>query len=113
MNARELINFANTHDIRLTPKGGRLLVDAPKGLLTPGLTDSLKVHKSKILERLEKKEKLAKSTTEKSAEIIMFPGVKRRCDYHKLYESKYREKSAPTSPDTANNTINDDGQHLT
>lgn len=41
---------------------------------------------------------------------IMFPGVLRRCDYHKPYEPKDLEKMASTHPHTANTSNNNNGE---
>ena len=52
MNTAEILDYAAHHDIHLVANGGRLLVDAPKGVLTRKLTETLKFHKREILTAL-------------------------------------------------------------
>ncbi len=53
MMALDLIGQAQALGIRLTSKGDKLIVDAPKAVLRPELVGSLRSHKSEILRVLE------------------------------------------------------------
>ncbi len=53
MMALDLIGQAQALGIRLTSKGDKLIVDAPKAVLRPELVGSLRSHKSEILRILE------------------------------------------------------------
>ena len=52
MNFHSLLNTLSHRGVKLAANGDSLAVDAPKGVLTPELRDSLIEHKAKILELL-------------------------------------------------------------
>ena len=54
MNTAEIMAHAAHNDIRLRAEGERLLVDAPKGVLTSEFSTVLKTHKADLLAALSK-----------------------------------------------------------
>lgn len=54
MNAQEILQYAKKIDIRLSARGCKLIVDAPKGKLTDRLKLGLRENKTAILELLYK-----------------------------------------------------------
>ncbi|MCZ6759358.1 MAG: hypothetical protein O7D29_03145 [Gemmatimonadetes bacterium] len=50
--AYQLVQKAQDRGIRLVTQGGHLVVDAPKGALTPELREALRAHKSEIMAEL-------------------------------------------------------------
>ena len=54
MNTAEIMAQAAHNDIRLRAEGERLLVDAPKGVLTPEFSRVLKAHKADLMAALSK-----------------------------------------------------------
>ena len=55
MNAQEILQYAKKIDIRLSARGSKLIVDAPKGQLTDSLKSELKANKPALLKLLGKK----------------------------------------------------------
>ena len=53
MTAIDIINQVQTIGIRLASKNGKLVIDAPKGVLTEDLKHKLKAHKAELLTALE------------------------------------------------------------
>jgi hypothetical protein len=53
MMLRALLARLRSEDVRLAPDGDHLIVDAPKGLLTPTLKDTLLHHKAALLSLLQ------------------------------------------------------------
>lgn len=47
--ARDIINYAETHNIQLSSRDGQLILNAPKEALTDEFIESAKQHKSEIL----------------------------------------------------------------
>jgi hypothetical protein len=54
MNAQEILKYAKKIDIRLSARGSKLIVDAPKGQLTDSLKSELKAKKPALLKLLSK-----------------------------------------------------------
>jgi hypothetical protein len=54
MNAQEILQYARKIDIRLSAKGSKLIVDAPKGKLTDRLKSELRENKTALLKLLNK-----------------------------------------------------------
>jgi hypothetical protein len=54
MNAQEILQYAKKIDIRLSARGSKLIVDAPKGQLTDSLKSELKANKPALLKLLSK-----------------------------------------------------------
>ena len=52
MNATEILDYASHHDIHLMVESDALLVDGPKGTITPEFRGALKAHKAELLEVL-------------------------------------------------------------
>ncbi len=53
MTAEALIAYLEGLDVQLKEEGGRLKINAPKGVLTPTLKEALKARKGEILQRLQ------------------------------------------------------------
>lgn len=52
MNANQLLADLQTQDIKITATGGKLRIDAPKGVLVPSLETQLRLHKKELLDVL-------------------------------------------------------------
>ncbi len=59
--AEELVGGLLSRGVRMRPDGDHLEVDAPIGVLTPGLVEALREHKAAILRILEQREAPAPS----------------------------------------------------
>lgn len=57
MNAQEILQYARKIDIRLSAKGSKLIIDAPKGKLTASLKSELISKKLELLRLLRNKSK--------------------------------------------------------
>jgi len=55
--ARDIINYAETHNIQLSSRDGQLVLNAQKEVLTDAFLESTKQHKFEILEALTKKDR--------------------------------------------------------
>jgi hypothetical protein len=58
--AKDIINYAEQHDIHIVVRDGQLILNAPKVLLTDEFLASAKAHKVEILEILSQQELLIK-----------------------------------------------------
>ena len=61
MNTAEIMAHAAHNDIRLRAEGDQLLVDAPKGVLTPEFRGALKTHKAELVDALSTRQDLAQT----------------------------------------------------
>jgi hypothetical protein len=70
MKAVELIIELQSKGVRLIPKGNRLILDAPQGVLTDDLRETLSTHKAAIL--LFLRTNASERTTERKQQLATY-----------------------------------------
>lgn len=94
MTATTLIRDVIAKGIRLTIEGGQLIVDAPKGVLTPFLIEQLKRNKTELLSLLEdnsgQADEAVREYIEERAAIMEYDGGLAREDAQRRARSACR-----------------------
>ncbi|MBC8422883.1 hypothetical protein H8E07_02050, partial [bacterium] len=73
MNARELLSSLEADGVRLTIKGDRLVLDAPKGVLSPSQIEEIRPYKPELLAILS--ERRGKPASEEGPERDSFDDI--------------------------------------